>query len=229
MTLRTHKRQIREIGWKTFRRSGQLYRAKAEVRFDDQCRNGRNSFSITGEVQVYNSERARWEEHSAGCCHDEINAAHHSELGHLFRWHGCFTDGPSHYIANTLYHAGDRDHNGLRKGETRQICRGGDPNKPCWKLDTPEPWHKYASAVGECPPPLTLEYKPWLRHGEGKERDFDAARRTAVWPEATEEQLSLPPEELKVLLEARLPALLEEFRRDIEAFGFEWEAPEERN
>jgi hypothetical protein len=41
-----------------------------------------------------------------------------------------------------------------------------------------------------------------------------------VWEDATDEQLCLPKEELKALLEARLPALIEEFRKDVEALGF---------
>lgn len=55
---------------------------------------------------------------------------------------------------------------------------------------------------------------------EGKERELDSARRSAVWEDATDEQLCLPKEELKALLEARLPALIEEFRKDVEALGF---------
>lgn len=60
---------------------------------------------------------------------------------------------------------------------------------------------------------------------EGKAREFDAARSCAVWPEATNEQLSLPKAELTALLEARLPALLTAMRADIEAAGFMWQCP----
>lgn len=56
--------------------------------------------------------------------------------------------------------------------------------------------------------------------GKGKERDFDAARSCAIWPEATDEQLSLPRDELTALLEARRPALVAEFRADMEELGF---------
>lgn len=59
----------------------------------------------------------------------------------------------------------------------------------------------------------------------GKERDLDAARRTANWPEATDEQLCLPKAELKALLEARLPAMMQEFREAITGAGLEWEPP----
>jgi hypothetical protein len=41
-----------------------------------------------------------------------------------------------------------------------------------------------------------------------------------VWPDATDEELSVPPEELKAKLEARLPGLLAEFRAAVESLGF---------
>jgi hypothetical protein len=55
---------------------------------------------------------------------------------------------------------------------------------------------------------------------EGKERELDKARNTGIWPDATDEQLSLPKEELTKLLLDRLPALMAEFRKDIESLGF---------
>ena len=45
-----------------------------------------------------------------------------------------------------------------------------------------------------------------VEFSEGKERELDAARRVAIWPEATDEELTAP--DLKGRLEARLPALL---------------------
>lgn len=62
-------------------------------------------------------------------------------------------------------------------------------------------------------------------YSEGKERQLDYARSAAVWPEATDEQLRLPKEELTKLLEARLPGLMADFRADIEAAGFAWQPP----
>jgi hypothetical protein len=47
--------------------------------------------------------------------------------------------------------------------------------------------------------------------------DFDAARHSAVWPEATDEQLKDPF--LAGALEARLPALMEEFKTAVESLG----------
>lgn len=55
---------------------------------------------------------------------------------------------------------------------------------------------------------------------EAKERDFAAARSSAIWEEATEEELSLPSEELKKLLLKRLPKLMKDFKKDIESLGF---------
>ncbi|WP_210235247.1 hypothetical protein, partial [Mesorhizobium sp. M2D.F.Ca.ET.206.01.1.1] len=58
-----------------------------------------------------------------------------------------------------------------------------------------------------------------------KARDLDAARRAAIWPEASDAELSVEPEALKAALAARLPALIAEFRRDMETAGFLWQAP----
>ena len=58
--------------------------------------------------------------------------------------------------------------------------------------------------------------------GEGKERNLVAARKIAVWPEATDEQLSLPRDELTELLKARLPGLISDFERDVADCGFKW-------
>lgn len=49
------------------------------------------------------------------------------------------------------------------------------------------------------------------------EGDIEAARATAIWPDATLEQLQ-DEEQLK----ARLPGLLAEFRTAVESLGFKW-------
>lgn len=46
----------------------------------------------------------RWVEDSGGCIHDEV-AKHFPELAHLIKWHLSSTDGPMHYVANTVYWA----------------------------------------------------------------------------------------------------------------------------
>lgn len=67
---------------------------KPELRYGDECKNGHNTFSLT----VNGGERF------GGCCHDEIEK-HWPELAHLIKWHLVSSDGPLHYIANTIYHA----------------------------------------------------------------------------------------------------------------------------
>lgn len=230
-------------------------RLRVNIRFDDSCRNGHNTFSMTGDIfRIIRQKNGvkipygREEDLGGGACHDDI-AKVFPELAPLVKWHLVSTDGPMHYFANTLYHAGDRDHYGLRKGERSPLVNG-KTGLPLWELeavtggpqgigvaisDTPTGL-KYIGRetvplfilknqyTGETPPatPL-LRWVQSYRIGEGKERQLDFARSSAVWPEATDEELSADPSELRVALEARLPALMAEFRRDIEAAGFQYE------
>ena len=52
-------------------------------------------------------------------------------------------------------------------------------------------------------------------YSQGKDRELDSARRSAIWPDATIEQLTD-----REILMARLPALLAELKRDVESLGF---------
>jgi len=190
------------------------------IRFDDRCGNGHQSFSITAYVYTDESRRQR-DIAAGGCMHEEI-AKRFPELAPLIKWHLMDADGPMHYIANTLYHAGDQDCNGLRKGETRQI-RNGKTGLLAWKPEATEKLEQYVDSA-TCPEvQAATRYVPWLRTGEGKERRLDYARSSAVWPEATDDQLCLPKEELRTLLEARSPALIEAFKADMERIGMLWE------
>lgn len=202
-----------------------------EVRFDDNCRNGKQSFAITGHVQ----EPGKDDWSIGGSIHHEI-AKYFPELAHLIRWHLFDTSGPMHYVSNTCYHASDRDYNGLLKGEQKQIINGRS-GFPSWQLvmvddagnvveDAPP---KYIDSAEQPQASYRMEYRPWMKTGEGKERNLDAARRCAAWPEATDEQLCVPRAELEAALLARAPALLASFRADMEASGMLWEqAPSER-
>jgi len=115
---------------------------KVVIRYDDRCRNGFNTFSITVDSWARNAGAF------GGCFHDAIRETF-PEYAELIKWHLVSTDGPLHYIANTVYHA--------------------------------------------------------------KQGELDLARDSAVAPDATIEQLSD-----KQWLEDRLPALLAEFKADIE-------------
>ena len=138
---------------KTFRKDityyGEPARMTVTTRYDDQCGNGHNTFAITANIFV----EGRWS--TGGCLHDEI-AREFPELEPLIKWHLCSTDGPIHYIANTVYHV--------------------------------------------------------------RNRDLDLARTSAIWPRAA--KLQLTDDGLEERLIARLPALMEEFKRAVEGLGF---------
>lgn len=106
--------------------------------------------------------------------------------------------------------------------------KGGIEYRPNYTFKSyPAEWH-------ECPFNSRREAEQWAKAIPGgfriekvptlwakaKPRDFAAARRFAVWPEATDAELSLPYDELKQLLDARLPVLLEEFKNGKEIGGF---------
>lgn len=91
---------------------GDLHRMYVTVRHDDECGNGYNTFSITGEIhEIRNGRKAGHV--VSGCIHDEI-ALHFPELAHLIKWQLFGTDGPMHYIENARYWAG---HLGYKDGE----------------------------------------------------------------------------------------------------------------
>jgi hypothetical protein len=225
--------------WKATRPlpSNPAYRVTIEIRFDDECGNGHNSFGITGEVRDP-TKRGDAGFISGGQCVDEMREAF-PELAPLFKWHLVSSDGPMHYLANTLYHASDRDHHGLLKGETRQ--KRTNKGSLMWELvadivdgtvlRTPD---KYVAErtvplyaldtlyVGKAPPATpVLRWQPAMEVGEGKARELNHARSSAVWPDATDEELTAP--DLKDKLIARLPQLLADFRAAVEACGFAWE------
>lgn len=219
------KHQKKTFGPAVFTNSyGRKAWIKAEVRHDDQCGNGHNSFAVTGEMGEMTASGKHLRAESFGCLHEEIAKAF-PELAPLIKWHLCSTDGPMHYVANTLYHAGDRDHNGLNKGEFRQHTsrgpnqNGGVEGVPNWVLELPDRQSRDVYAM-EKPAPITLEWKAYGKTGEGKERELNHARSSAIWPEATDEQLCAEPEELKAMLLERLPALMDEFRKAVESLGF---------
>lgn len=195
---------------------------RVEMRFDDSCRNGHSSFAITAEIRKPGARDIE----AGGCLHEEI-ARYFPEMAPLIAWHLTSTDGPLHYIANTCYHASDRDHRGLRAGERRQLVNGRT-KLPVWELrcaDGSKPpvgsgnWRDAAERPTDS---YTLTWQPVLIEGEGKERNLDAARASAVWPDAPEDLLTGPREELEAALKMRLPQLIADFRAAMDACGFIW-------
>lgn len=251
---------------------------RVNIRFDDEYRNGHNTFFITCDVRG-----PRGRDIGGGAAHDDI-ARIFPELGHLIPWHLCSTDGPMYYAANTVYLAGDRDHYGRRAGEPSTVVeviqfasvpmryrlerglgpflrevRGYDRDgqeaalevlavahearfgesyrfapkyqfagqKPLkWHecpFDTEEEAARFADSFINHSPAIYAMATAW---SEGKARDLDAARRVAIWPDATDEELSAEPETLKAALAARLPALIAAFRADMKAAGLFWSPAE---
>lgn len=191
------------------------------VRYDDECGNGHNTFSITADIY----ENGRFS--AGGCMHEEI-AKHFPELEPLIKWHLCSSDGPLHYVANTLWHISDKDCWGLKKGEFNSfqyhvVVNGGVlfESRVFYSFRN---WLHEDEAKNEAEnfiKNVKEELNPQIirvgtgEPSEGKKIDIEAARSCAIWPNATLEQL-----QDKAQLEARLPKLLREFRKDIESFGF---------
>lgn len=195
---------------RSFMQGGRRQFVKARVRFDDSCKNGHNTFSVTGDIWEAGT---REEDRGGGCIHDEI-ARCFPEIAHLIKWHLVSTDGPMHYAANTVYHA-------LEHGPTHAWVRYTLPADPLGILGTNQATGYVVAEkarLAETTEGYTVEWDPKT----SKERNLDYARSSAVWPEATDAELCADPATLTAQLEARLPALLADFRRDVEACGLRW-------
>jgi len=75
----------------------------ATVRYGDECNNGRNSFSITGDV--YTAGKRSDRAHLMGGCIHEVISEFFPDLAPLIKWHLCGSDMPLYYFDNTLYYA----------------------------------------------------------------------------------------------------------------------------
>jgi hypothetical protein len=183
-----------------------------DIRYDDQCGNGHNSFSITGSLYKA-GRRSDAATIVCGCIHDVIEALA-PELAPLIKWHLFDANGPMHYGSNSLYHASSRDYRGLLAGETKQIINR-KTGLPCWK-HVCESLPEASVSSEKCPEDVSIivKYVPNCWIGEGKEPDLDRARSSAVWPEAELADFT------KENLEARLPALVTEFIEVVESLGF---------
>lgn len=194
---------------------GTRYRITAKLRFDDELNNGHETFAVTADIR--REDRGYWREDSGGCCHEEI-ARQFPEWAHLIKWHLVSTDGPMHYLANTLYHA---DQHGPDRAWIYYTAPQSDPLNLGGSKETLLKYAKHTEA-------LAAEQLPGYRvewdEKTAKVRNLTHARSTAVWPEATDAELLAP--DLKEKLTARLPALLEEFKAAMLGAGFIW--PEHR-
>lgn len=177
------------------------------IRHDDGCGNGHNSFSLTGSI--YEAGKARTDRNmlGGGAIGDTIEK-YIPKISHLNKWHLCSTDRPMHYIANTLYHAKE-----IPKKQDSYFLYMSDKEydfnellgiynaKECEGIEK-----KYSHATFE---------RKMRENSMAKESNLEYARSSAIWKDATLEQL-----QNEHLLLERLPQLMKEFQRDIEKLGF---------
>jgi len=164
------KHQTKELGPKLIAGWGNGANITATIRFDDNCGNGHNSFSITGEIRRPGTRDCK----ACGMLHDEIGKAF-PEILPLLKWHLMSTDGPMHYISNARYWAG--------------LCG-------------------YTNG-GQNDPPNLEHLKSTIVYGAlPEDSNFDLSK--------------MDDGDLTSFLVNRLPALLEAFKRDVFALGFEY-------
>jgi len=179
-----------------FRIDGGAGTLKVKIRYDDQCENGHNSFAITADL--YRDGR----ELCGGCLHDDIEEFA-PQFAYLIKWHSCSSDGPMHYLANTLYYA---DEHGAKKGYVYM----NDPKAVKEMLIEYCSGNKWIEKYADDD---RFSFK--LDEKTAKVANLEHARSSAIWPAATIEQLRD-----KEQLEARLPALMTEFKEVIEGLGY---------
>jgi len=206
------------------------------MRFDDKCNNGHNSFSMTADI--YEADKSRIDINClrCGCCHDDIAKAF-PEFEHLLKWHLTSTDGPLHYVSNAMYHASNTDYNGLMKDEyaswhlevfakihingsyisvyrtnTIYANKQNNPNLRSSNAKEQKDLDKFRDNI-------IVDYETRKHYNEhskskGSIPDLEAARSCAIWPEADLEDFT------EAKLKERLPALMLEFKNDMEKLGF---------
>jgi hypothetical protein len=204
------KKQVK-VFKKAYREDGREYVLIAKVRYDDECGNGHNTFTITGEIwRAKQGQPIGRDCESCGCIHEDI-AKRLPELAPYIKWHLTSSDGPMHYIANTVYHA-------QSYGPRYAWVYYTGPQDPLGIEDTNERCVGYVEAdkarAAEGQPGYRVEWD----EEAAKEANLAHARSSAVWPDATDEDLLAPG--LEGRLQARLPRLIEEFRTAIESLGF---------
>lgn len=216
-----------ESAWRLY--DGGDYRLRVNIRFDDNCKNGHQTFAITADGQRKNG-RGSWVDDICGCCHNEI-AEVFPELAYLIPYHLESTDGPMHAVANAVYHASNRDYNGLLKGETRQI-RNGRTGKLAWRIGYKMPSGEIKNHytvptfdgddLSEAPELPEVIWQPMNHIGKGKERNFEAVRNIFHHIELSDETLSLEKAELTKILQGHVATMINKLKPTMEDIGFEW-------
>lgn len=98
---------------KVVRIDGKEHCIIAEIRWDDECNNKHNTFSITGKMgRIYSGYSQEHFTHNGkkylyetgGCIHDEIRE-HFPELRHLIKYHLASSNAPMYFFENSQYWA----------------------------------------------------------------------------------------------------------------------------
>jgi hypothetical protein len=168
-----------------------------EVRYDDRHGNGHNTFSIIATLSDGGGGRM-----------DEDVARLFPQLAPLIKYHQVSTDGPMHYVANTLYWLGYHP----------EWCRG-EPGDP------PNLTHARTGAVWSDMPESFLA--PSLKVADhdatmDATSDEDFIPTTPLAIEAAKQRFAAARQAVIDALMARLPSLLTEFRAAVESLGFTW-------
>lgn len=100
---------------KEYTQDGSQYKMTVRIQYDDECGNGHNTFSITADIK-YKDSKGRWQDYMNGCCHESI-IKHMPELKEAIKWHLVSSNGPMHYISNTVYHASKKYDSKFSKGK----------------------------------------------------------------------------------------------------------------
>lgn len=197
------KHQIKTFE-KTYTEDGKQFRMIVIVRYDDRCGNGHNTFSITADID--RKQGNRWIEDSGGCLHDEI-VRHFPELEKFIKWHLVSSDEPMYYIANTLYWAENAAKGGSKRFNYRTMKDEIE--------QTAEKCLEFAKSTAVWSDVDDSEFlpDPWT----DEEAVKDVEEIGFVRPEH-----KLKFNNLKKKLLDRLPALMAEFRKDVESLGFTW-------
>jgi hypothetical protein len=224
------KNQSQDHTVEGFRIDGGHGKLVIHIRYDDKCGNGTNYFAIT--ASMYRDGR----EWGGGCLHDDIKA-HAPKLAHLIKWHLMSSNEPMHYVSNTIYHAQDTDCNGYKKGEhsafktlvisdhiseqgpvtiytSGQMYFNNQNNSNLEKCNDKETLHLNKFTESLKVPYQVVKVNSPFSISEGKDSDINAARRSAIWHDATIDQLLS-----KKALTERLPSLRLEFVKMIESLG----------
>lgn len=226
------------------------YELTVNISYNDYCKNGHNSFHITGYFRNYEDYTSQ-----SGSIHDTISEII-PELKKYLKWHGFTQDGPIHYVENITYYA-EEEKSGVPDSWSEFLRFKGFPisfkypdylrdfirkvddfseleileigyngkNNGSYKFGPkytfkgmPEDWYKcefdteyeireFKKACVEFGVEFIRNPVGWT---EGKVPDIEAARKCAIWPDATLEQLRN-----KDLLEERRGDLINEFTSDI--------------